>query len=1161
MKVMFDAKLRADLTIDHNNQVRQINHLSKYRIANDANPKEAAIAYIKEISQVVKIPSHELANLQQPVEYWEPREQGVEYRFSEEKPFFDSTTVSFVQTALNVPVWGAGLTITLQHDPNRVVTSTFTGQDNVHATLPAKAAIDRHRKLFVAAEEERAARAIQTSGQYLEAGKLESSTADFIRGLISTSPAKPRKGKTAASTRLSENDGARLIRGRFYLYRYDSATRLSKHVEPVPESLGTEQQDEPALSPAPVPQRILNGHYYLVSEITFSYRGLTWLALVEVESDSVLYLRALASGVGGMVFTLDPISSSGNAANSPDKNNATLNPFRTSVILPNIDPPVAGTQSLTGTHALVTNVENPNITPPTRPSGSDFNYDVRTNDFAAVSAYYHVDQLFQVIEDLGFAIGTYFDGTTFPISVDHRDFPPTGLTINAHCIGNGTGGVGHVGYALNDLGDTTNPLGRAADPRVTWHELGGHGILYEHVNSANFGFAHSAGDSLSIIFHDCDSRAPDRFRYAPWNPTNLRRADRDVTAGWAWGGLQDDTGYGSEEILETTMFRVYRSIGGDSTDIVRRRFASRMVMYLILRAVGTLTPATNPANAIGFANALMAVDLLNWTSEGVYGGAYNKVIRWSFEKQGLFQPAGAPTPVVTAGSPPAVDVYIDDGRGGEYQYLPVYWETTAIWNRHAPGGTTHQEPIPGTTNYAYVKIKNRGTSVAKNIVVKGYHCKPLAGQLWPTDLQPMTTAQLPAGTLQPNNTEEKTVGPFEWTPVKNASGEDNLLMIVSATGDPSNVDNITAGEVVEEWRLVPNDNNIGLRKVKFPPRLVTVIADSGDFGNSCLGSFKDQALGLSNSGYSLLTVSKITSSSAEFLVPSVLSYPLSIEEGTSAQVPIRFQPTTFGLKSATITVISDDPAGPKLVPVTAIAKPPRLALVIADAGNFGEACVGSFVDEMLSLSNSGDCPLTVTAITSDSVEFLVPGVFSYPLKVDAGSSVQVPIRLQPTSFGPKAATITVLSNDPAGSRTLKVSGIAPSGKLAVTGSTCFGEVEYCQTAQKTLSICNVGDCDLHVTKVAFTRKRRHFKLINNPFPATLRRGSCLGVVIQYKGSCDPECCELVIESDDPTTPVKILDVVAYTRCYKPCDPCTPCKPCQCDPCDKCEDRHEDEDEC
>jgi hypothetical protein len=36
---------------------------------------------------------------------------------------------------------------------------------------------------------------------------------------------------------------------------------------------------------------------------------------------------------------------------------------------------------------------------------------------------------------------------------------------------------------------------------------------------------------------------------------------------------------------------------------------------------------------------------------------------------------------------------------------------------------------------------------------------------------------------------------------------------VSAIGDASNVDNIAAGDSIPEWRLVPNDNNIGQRNV------------------------------------------------------------------------------------------------------------------------------------------------------------------------------------------------------------------------------------------------------------------------------------------------------------------------------------------------------------
>jgi hypothetical protein len=315
--------------------------------------------------------------------------------------------------------------------------------------------------------------------------------------------------------------------------------------------------------------------------------------------------------------------------------------------------------------------------------------------------------------------------------------------------------------------------------------------------------------------------------------------------------------------------------------------------------------------------------------------------------------------------------------------------------------------------------------------------------------------------------------------------------------------------------------------------LETIIAGRGDFGRVCLGSSADTELTLNNNGPCDLTVEGIASSSSEFEAPSVNSFPLIIAAGMSLDVPIRFAPSSVGPKSATITVTSDDPSGPRTVPVSGTAAAPGLALMIADGGEFGRACVGSFVDEALTLNNNGHCTLTVTGIASSAPDFVVPSVISYPLAIGAGSSLQVPIRFRPTSLGPKSAVISVTSDDPAGQKSVAVSGTVPSGKLAVTGSAYFGEVD-CGFAEKTVSICNVGECALHVTHVAFRRKRRHFRLINNPFPATLHPGSCLGVVIRYRASCEPECCELVIESDDPETPTRTLDVIAYTRCAERC---------------------------
>jgi hypothetical protein len=360
-------------------------------------------------------------------------------------------------------------------------------------------------------------------------------------------------------------------------------------------------------------------------------------------------------------------------------------------------------------------------------------------------------------------------------------------------------------------------------------------------------------------------------------------------------------------------------------------------------------------------------------------------------------------------------------------------------------------------------------------------------------------------------------------------------------------------------------------------QVATAIANSGSFGNVCLGSFADELLTINNSGTCPLSISNVIGS-PDFLAPNVLSYPLLVGPGDSIDVVVRFQPSTFGLQPGSITILSDDPAGPHVVPVSGVAPAPKANLIIANAGSFGDVCVGSFVDEPLVVTNSGKCALSITAISSSSGDFLAPEVLSYPITVGPGDALLVPIRFKPLGFGSKTGTITITSDDPVSPISVNVSGDAPHGKLTVSGSTTFGGVNAGCCADRTLSICNTGECALDVTSVRFKRRSRRWRLLNNPFPAKLRAGSCLPVVIQYRANekC-PRPCELVIESDDPTTPIKFVEVLAYTiwecGCKDGCeerrkddggDGCKPCcdrrPPCrQGYPCCDDDDDYEDED--
>jgi len=746
-------------------------------IVSDADSAQlAAQNYLQQHAELLGVEPAALDNLTAEREA-QPVDAGSEFRIHTEKEQFDTTTVAYDQTYFGLPVWEASVAVHVKHDPYRVVSASSTRHPDLTAKRPPAKALERFKE-------------------------IDEPTLASLLGL------KPGS-KAAKSLKIT---GTRLV-----VYQYEAAKRQPEAEAPGEDELVA--HDHPTLDLPPLPAAIVEDGHYVSAVVHFQlgtsrFPLLNWRAIIDVATGAVLHLRPFVDDVSALVFEEDPITTSPSGP-LPNAASTLLNPKRTSVALQGLNPPSNGTQALQGTIVTVSDVESPAVAPPTEPTGTDFNFDSRTNEFAAANAYYHCDRFFRLVEGMGFPHASYFGPTPFPSPVDHRGFGGTGNVINAHCLGlPGGTGILQTAFALADLNDLTHPIGIACDWRVVLHELGGHGILYPHVHSPNFGFSHSAGDSFAAILNDPISAAPDRFVTFPW--VNIgRRHDRPVN-GWAWYGLNDVGGYSTEQILATTHFRIYRSLGGDAAlpvGIGSRKFAARFTSYLILRAVGSLTPATNPPKVDqGWVQALLAADLGDWTTEGHIGGAYGKVIRWAFEKQGLYQPAGTVPPVSTQGQPPPIDVYIDDGRHGEYQYQPVHWECQAIWNRRHPDGlTTHENPVVGVTNYAYVKIKNRGTKKAQGIRVKAFHANPTIGLVYPTDWKPMSTAQLAAPDLAPNNAVEEIVGPFKWKPTQ--VGHECMFMIVSAKGDASNVSNFSAGETIPEWRLVPHDNNIGQRNV------------------------------------------------------------------------------------------------------------------------------------------------------------------------------------------------------------------------------------------------------------------------------------------------------------------------------------------------------------
>lgn len=569
----------------------------------------------------------------------------------------------------------------------------------------------------------------------------------------------------------------------------------------------------PRLRLPAVDASIEDGAYRHAAEVLFTTRvpwgSVHWRMLLDLETSSVLYLRVLADQIAaGFVYDDDPTSVTGDATILPASPVAVLNGVRAARPMTGVAGP-----ALSGPYVQLAELSDPPSTFPASAGNFDFNVD--TEDFSAVNAYYHSHAAFQLVGDMGFGVsgaGAYFDGTAFPVPVDHRGFCDC---VNACAPGNATGdGSGGFHYGLVQAGQM---VGIATSRRIVLHEFG-HAVLWDHVNSPNLGFCHSVGDSLAAVLCDPRSIAPDRFLTFPWltlaNPGIDRRHDRPVGGGWAWRGANDDGGYGSEQIMSTSHFRLYLAIGGASRVLCDREFAARYTAYLILHAVGLLTPTTNANTPEEWTDKLVEADRLTVEFERQPGGCVHKVARWAFEKQGAFPNPMAPLPITAPGQPPDIDVFIDDGRHGEYDYATDLYHATSIWNRWVDdAGADHQEPRCGVVNYAYVVVRNRGVATAEQVRVRGFHsvkgcdcCDEVRGLRWPTDFLGMETREIIVDRIDPGS--YALVGPFAWRP---CSSRDAIVFYATTKGDRANADRMPADQQVGVDRLVPFDNNMSLR--------------------------------------------------------------------------------------------------------------------------------------------------------------------------------------------------------------------------------------------------------------------------------------------------------------------------------------------------------------
>ncbi|MEJ7688089.1 MAG: hypothetical protein WKG52_14505 [Variovorax sp.] len=511
--------------------------------------------------------------------------------------------------------------------------------------------------------------------------------------------------------------------------------------------------------------------------------------------------------------------------------------------------------------------------------------EMRSADAAAVQGFRHARELFRRLEAYGLPPNSYFRVVKPALHVAYRSgISPgpgkDGRTVNARVtpenwpasfIATPQEGFGRPALQLHlacaDLSRRTRkpwdakdgrsraqPFGIGADARWMWHEFG-HVLLMATTGELELRFAHSPGDALAAILMDPDStlRSDPLWRFATFPWVFLpRRHDRCPLHGWSWDGAihaelarvpdaeqPRRKGYRSEQILSSSLFRLYRCLGGDAQDESERRRASHYTAYLLMHALQLLgdarvVPARTPEDLV-FALILADICTGAWSAifpaqSGPYlrtGGCAHKAIRWAFEAQGLYvlpgQDGNAP------GAPPPVDVFIESGRPeveatpqadipfgpGNYQPISLHWQADSgnavpQWQAHEDAVRVHADGSIG------VEVRNRGQHTAGDVEVRVWLAEwppDTPRPAWP-DAQRWTPAQpfpAPAQSVAPGGVAG--FGPF--SPAAIPAGRYIVLAEGDCPDDRANTraDTGLACAVLPTplEDLVANDNNLGLR--------------------------------------------------------------------------------------------------------------------------------------------------------------------------------------------------------------------------------------------------------------------------------------------------------------------------------------------------------------
>src|SRR5208283_1954170 len=243
------------------------------------------------------------------------------------------------------------------------------------------------------------------------------------------------------------------------------------------------------------------------------------------------------------------------------------------------------------------------------------------------------------------------------------------------------------------------------------------------------------------------------------------------------------------------------------------------------------------------------------------------------------------------------------------------------------------------------------------------------------------------------------------------------------------------------------------------------------FGTVTDGTSSPKTVTITNGGSATLTISQATVSGTGFTM-SGLTTPLNIAAGGTSSFTVTFAPTGTTAVSGSVVLTSNAAGSPTTLSLTGTgaAAPAPLISLTPSSVSFGNVVDGNTNSQTITVKNTGNATLTISAATPAGTGFSVSGL-TLPLNIAAGSTSTFNVQFAPTGTSAVSGSVSLVSNLATSPTAIPLTGtgVAATFVLGVSSNNVsFGNVTVNTAGTQTVTLSNTGNSNLTISNVTVT---------------------------------------------------------------------------------------------